>query len=185
MIFYFSGTGNSKHVAQQLALATGESCISITDCMSKDECSFSLSKDERVGFVTPVYFWGLPDIVVRFVNKLTLTALHHNFIYHVLTFGTTTGQAHYMMQELLKKKGLRLDAKYNVRMVDVWTPIFDVSDHEKCLRKRKTPKRALPRPRQGPWHARQATLIICVFRIGLPIGTISHTGTSARRRISM
>ena len=38
MVFYFSGTGNSKHVAQRLAQATGESCISITDCMSKDEC---------------------------------------------------------------------------------------------------------------------------------------------------
>lgn len=143
MVFYFSGTGNSKHVAQQLAQATGESCISITDCMSKDECSFSLSEDERVGFVTPVYFWGLPDIVVRFVNKLTLTGLHHNFIYHVLTFGTTTGQAHYMMQELLKKKGLRLDAKYNVRMVDVWTPIFDVSDHEKCLRKTEEAEKSI------------------------------------------
>ena len=83
MVFYFSGTGNSKHVAQRLAQATGESCISITDCMSKDECSFSLSEDERVGFVTPVYFWGLPDIVVRFVNKLTLTGLHLSLITHL------------------------------------------------------------------------------------------------------
>ena len=134
MIFYFSGTGNSKHVAQCLALATEEKCISITDCIHKGEFSFSLCREERVGFVTPVYFWGLPDIVVRFINQLTITGLHQNFIYHVVTFGTTTGQAHYMMQELLKNKGLWLDAKYIVRMVDVWTPIFDVSDHEKCLR---------------------------------------------------
>lgn len=135
MIFYFSGTGNSRHVARCLAQATGESCISISDCMNKNEFSFSLRENERVGFVTPVYFGGLPDIVVRFVNKLNLTGLHRNFIYHVLTFGTTTGQAHYMMRESLKGKGWWLDAKYNVRMVDVWTPIFDVSDHEKCLRK--------------------------------------------------
>lgn len=143
MVFYFSGTGNSKHVAQCLAKATGERCISIADCMRRNEFSFSLCKEERVGFVTPVYFWGLPDIVVRFINQLNLVDLHHNFIYHVLTFGTTTGQAHYMMQELLKKKGVWLDAKYNVRMVDVWTPMFDVSNQEKCLRKTKEAEKSI------------------------------------------
>ena len=143
MIFYFSGTGNSKRVAQCLARATGESCVSMADCMNKGEFSFSLCKEERAGFVTPVYFWGLPDIVVRFVRQLNLTALHRNFIYHVVTFGTTTGQAHYMMQELLKRKGLWLDAKYNVRMVDVWTPIFDVSDHGKCLRKTEEAEKSI------------------------------------------
>lgn len=143
MIFYFSGTGNSKHVARCLAQATKERCVSIADCIKKGEFSFSLRKDERVGFVTPVYFWGLPDIVVRFVDKLNLNGLHNNFIYNVVTFGTTTGQANYMMQKLLKDKGLWLDAKYNVRMVDVWTPMFDVSDHEKCLRKSEEAEKAI------------------------------------------
>lgn len=145
MIFYFSGTGNSKHVAFCLAKATGESCISITGCMNNGRFSFQLCRDERIGFVTPVYFWGLPNIVVRFVNELNITGLHHNFIYHVVTFGTTTGQAHYMMQKLLKKKGLWLDAKYNVRMVDVWTPMFDVSNREKCLRKTEKAEKHIKR----------------------------------------
>lgn len=135
MIFYFSGTGNSKHVALCLAHATGEKCFSMTECMNQEEFIFSLNKNERIGFVTPVYFWGLPNLVVRFMRKLKFADLCSNFIYHVVTFGTTTGQAHYMMQELLKNQGLWLDAKYNVKMVDVWTPIFNVSDREKCLRK--------------------------------------------------
>lgn len=135
MVFYFSGTGNSEHVARRLAQATGETCVSMADCVDRDEFTFSLCPDERVGFVTPVYFWGLPDIVVRFMDKLRFTGLHRNFIYHTVTCGTTTGQAHYMMQKILKGKGLWLDAKYSVRMVDVWTPMFDLSNHEKCLRK--------------------------------------------------
>lgn len=135
MVFYFSGTGNSEHVARRLAQATGETCVSMADCVDRDEFTFSLCPDERVGFVTPVYFWGLPDIVVRFMDKLRLTGLHRNFIYHTVTCGTTTGQAHHMMQKILKGKGLWLDAKYSVRMVDVWTPMFDLSNHEKCLRK--------------------------------------------------
>ena len=48
-----------------------------------------------------------------------------------------------MMQELLKNKGLWLDAKYNVRMVDVWTPLFDVSKHEKCLRKTEEAEKSI------------------------------------------
>lgn len=143
MVFYFSGTGNSKHVALCLAQATGESCISITDCMNNGEFSFSLNENERVGIVSPVYFWGLPDIVVRFVGRLEISGLKHNFIYHVVTFGTTTGEAHYMMQKLLKGRGVWLDAKYNVKMVDVWTPLFDVSDRKKCLRKTEKAERQI------------------------------------------
>ena len=135
MIFYFSGTGNSEHVAQHLAQVTAEKCYFIAQCFNTGNLTLTPSPNERIGFVTPVYFWGLPHIVVQFMQRLNLQATRHNFIYHVVTFGTTTGQAHYMMQKLLQEKGLWLDAKYNVKMVDVWTPIFNVSNHEKCLSK--------------------------------------------------
>lgn len=135
MIFYFSGTGNSEYVARRLAEATGERCLSMADCLGKGECTFSVVGEERIGFVTPVYFWGLPVTVLAFVRQLCLVGLQHNFMYHVVTFGTTTGQAHYMMSEALKQKGWTLAGKYNVKMVDVWTPMFDLSDRAKCLRK--------------------------------------------------
>lgn len=145
MVFYFSGTGNSKHVAHCMAQATGECCVSISDCINNGDFEFSLSDNERIGFVTPVYFWGLPDIVIRFINELSFSGLSHNFIYHVTTFGTTTGEAHYLMQKLLKNKGLWLDAKYNVRMVDTWTPLFDVSNREKCLLKSRKAEKQIVR----------------------------------------
>lgn len=145
MIFFFSGTGNSQHVARRLAQATGEACVSMIDSLNRGDCTFSLSANERIGFVTPVYFWGLPDIVKRFMQQLNLNGANHNFIYHVITFGTTTGQAHYMMEQILKGKGLWLSAKYNVRMVDVWTPMFNVSNREKCLRKTAEAEKSIDR----------------------------------------
>lgn len=59
----------------------------------KGESYFFKGKAEKR---TLTYFWELPDIVVRFINQLTITGLHHNFIYQVVTFGTTLP---YMMKE--------------------------------------------------------------------------------------
>lgn len=59
----------------------------------KGESYFFKGKAEKR---TLTYFWELPDIVVRFINQLTITGLHHNFIYHVVTFGTTSP---YIMKE--------------------------------------------------------------------------------------
>lgn len=142
MIFYFSATGNSKYVARIISEKIGEPAFSITECRKKGLYSFSPARGERVGFVTPVYFWGLPSIVVDFVEKLSISPSGENFVYHVLTFGTTTGQAHYQMAEMLRKKGLRLEGKYIVRMVDTWTPLFNLSDKGKCL---ETTQAAKPR----------------------------------------
>lgn len=134
MIFYFSGTGNSEYVATRLAEATGEACFSMAECLNVEKCSFRVGDAERVGFVTPVYFWGLPSVVVDFMLRLDLHAECKPFVYHVVTYGTTTGQSHAQMSRLLERKGFSLDGKYIVRMVDVWTPMFNLSDKEKCLR---------------------------------------------------
>lgn len=143
MLFYFSATGNSKCVAQALSQATGEAAFSISQCRKESRFSFSAtSHGERIGFVTPVYFWGLPSPVVDFLDKLQLSAPADAFVYHVLTFGTTTGQAHYQMSRLLLSKGLRLDGRYIVRMVDTWTPLFNLSDKTRCQR---ITDKALPR----------------------------------------
>lgn len=40
MILYFSATGNGKYIAEQIAAATDEKCISIIDCIRGDKYSF-------------------------------------------------------------------------------------------------------------------------------------------------
>lgn len=56
MIFYFSATGNSQYIAQRLAEVTGETLVSITECLKNHKYTWELLPGERVGFVTPVYF---------------------------------------------------------------------------------------------------------------------------------
>lgn len=72
MIFYFSATGNSQYIAQRLAEVTGETLVSITECLKNHKYTWELLSGERVGFVTPVYFFGLPSIVSEFIRNLDL-----------------------------------------------------------------------------------------------------------------
>ena len=69
MIFYFSATGNSQYIAQRLAEVTGETLVSITECLKNHKYTWELLPGERVGFVTPVYFFGLPSIVSEFIRS--------------------------------------------------------------------------------------------------------------------
>ena len=56
MIFYFSATGNSKHVADKIAEKTGEQLVSMADCVKKMQIDFKLKKGERIGFVYHIYY---------------------------------------------------------------------------------------------------------------------------------
>ena len=68
MIFYFSGTGNTKWAASKLAAATHDSLISIAPYMRADDTKhdmaepFTLQEDERLGFVFPVHGWRVPRL---------------------------------------------------------------------------------------------------------------------------
>lgn len=133
MIFYFSATGNCRMVANMIAKNTWEETISITECVKQNRFDFSAEPGESVGFVTPTYYWGLPSIVVDFVKKLTLDG-DVGYCYHVATYGTTTGQSSRQMRELLCAKHIPMVAAFSVKMVDTWTPTFDLSDPEKNRR---------------------------------------------------
>jgi NAD-dependent dihydropyrimidine dehydrogenase PreA subunit/flavodoxin len=128
VIFFFSATGNSRYAANRIARATGDGAISITDSLNSGELSFDIAENEPVGFVIPTYFWGLPTVVVEFLDRMRLNMSGAHYAYHVLTFGTTIGQAHDMFAKLAARRGLAIDGSFCVKMVDTWTPIFDLSD---------------------------------------------------------
>ena len=53
MIFYFSGTGNTRWVAQQIAEALGEELLYIPNLIKERRFEFKLQEDERIGFCFP------------------------------------------------------------------------------------------------------------------------------------
>ena len=91
MIFYFSGTGNSAWVARQIAKAQQEELLAIAEEINKNK-EYALKDGEKVGFVFPVYAWGPPGIVLRFIRQLKMMLMprmwrnrKYRMQWHVLT----------------------------------------------------------------------------------------------------
>ncbi len=126
MIFYFSATGNSRHIAQRIAASLGDEALSITELVRGGSFSFD-GGYETLGIISPTYSWGLPVIVREFLEKLELKAAP-DYLYFIASYGTTPGQTGRFAAEALKGSGLSPSAFFSVKMPDTWTPIFDLSD---------------------------------------------------------
>ena len=72
MIFYFSGTGNSKYVAQRL-LEPGEELINMAEALREERLLYEPAAGETIGFVLPTYFYGVPETVKKFSLQICST----------------------------------------------------------------------------------------------------------------
>lgn len=136
MIFYYSATGNSQHVARSLAAALDDRAVSIREYREAGGASFELAEGEAAGFVTPTHFMGLPLLMADFLATLDLRTKggEKPYAYLVATFGNFSGTTRSLVADALRERGMQLAAAFGVRMVDTWTPMFDVSDPERNLR---------------------------------------------------
>ena len=83
MIFYFTGTGNSRWVAEALGTAFDEPLVSIADALNEGKNAYPLGEREKVFFVFPVHSWGPAVLVPRFISRLILSG-YKGFISSVL-----------------------------------------------------------------------------------------------------
>ena len=93
MIFYFSGTGNTKWAAQQIADAIHEELLYIPDLIREQRYGFELKEGERIGFCFPTHGWQPPGIVRRFISRLTLAGKTAHFCWALTTCGDNMGEA--------------------------------------------------------------------------------------------
>lgn len=127
MIFYFSGTGNCKHVAECISDANK---INIGDAMKNGEFTYEVSEGESVGFVMPVYYSGIPKTVLDFIRKLTLKG-DISYLYNIFTHGGGPGGAGTMLQKALRKKGYPLHACFDVSMTSNYIMFGDLRPDER------------------------------------------------------
>jgi len=118
MIFYFSGTGNTRWAAQHLATATGESLYFIPDEL-KGDCTYSLAAHELIGFCFPVHGWQPPHIVRQFIRRLKLQtpfSLHAHFCFALVTCGDSAGRTMEILDKELHRIGLALNSTFSLIM---------------------------------------------------------------------
>ena len=83
MIFYFSGTGNSRWVAESLGKRLEDAVEDIADVKIEKE-EYTLPEGEILGFVFPVYAWAPPTIVMDFISLLQLLSMYFLYVLAVM-----------------------------------------------------------------------------------------------------
>lgn len=143
MLFYFSATGNTRHVARRIA-RDDEQVVPMEDALRTDTVHWSI-EDGRLGILTPVYAWTLPSLVREFLERATFEIAPdaRPYTFFIGTCGTTVGAAGTNANALMRRKGLPFDAQFDVYMPDTWTPMFDLSDTAKVAQRNEEADRRI------------------------------------------
>ena len=115
MIFYFSGTGNTRWVATAIAKALDEELFSIPDLIRTGHYEFALKEGERLGFCFPTHGWQPPRIVRDFIRELRLN-ITPDYCWALTTCGDNTGETMTILNKDLQKKGLQAETLFSVIM---------------------------------------------------------------------
>ncbi|MHA2181972.1 MAG: EFR1 family ferrodoxin [Promethearchaeota archaeon] len=104
-IYYFTGTGNSLKIASDICEKL-EDCELIPIAKVWKEEKLSATSD-KVGFIFPLYYSGLPKIVYDFMEKIELSKSQYFFTV-VVSAGGTTEFPFQQIERILNTKGKTL-----------------------------------------------------------------------------
>ncbi len=130
MIYYFSGTGNSQWVAQELARLTDDQSTDIVSIMQNTKHDTDVRSDDadRIGLVFPIYAWGAPKIIDEFIARLSFS--RNAYVYAICTCGDDAGHA---LKRLRKR--FHWKAAWSVIMPNNYIPMYDVDPSEQAAAK--------------------------------------------------
>lgn len=138
MIYYYSGTGNTRYVAHSLAGHLGMEVRNIPDCNVMSERFTGKS----LGILFPVYSWGVPPIVARFIRELPESFVSEVIrqgadVWVVMTCGDDVAETPQMITSMLAKRGLHVRSIQSIVMPNnyVILPGFDIDPHSVATQK--------------------------------------------------
>lgn len=123
MIFYFSGTGNSKWVAEEIAKKIEDKAYNISKLSELSK----INEEKQIGFVFPIYAWGVPEAMEIFVQKLENVK---TFTFGICTCGADAGIALKKLSEIY-----HLDSSYSIIMPSNYIIGEDLEDEDIILKK--------------------------------------------------
>ena len=129
MILYFSGTGNSKYVAQRMAEALDQSLLSMNDRIRSHDTS-PVEADERLVIVTPTYAWRIPRVVSGWLDKTALTGAER--IWFVMDCGSEIGNAAGYNRQLAAQKQLQYMGTAQIIMPENYIAMFNAPQKEQA-----------------------------------------------------
>lgn len=135
-IYYFTGTGNSLKVARDLSDAL--EAVKLVQISKSNIQDIDSDLSEKIGFVFPVYFSGLPIMIKSFLEKLQINK--NAYIFAVATFGAGSGISINQIDNILNKKGAKLSASFGIAMPGNYQVMYSPYSEEKQQQRFKKEK---------------------------------------------
>ena len=131
VVFCFTSTGNSLYTAKKIAERIDARVVPINTVSLNRSAEYG---DEVIGFVYPVFFWGLPRLAERFISQMRIEN-KNAYIFAVATYGGAVSGANGLLNDLLKLKGSRLSYGVNLKCVENYIPKYKLNDTEELRNK--------------------------------------------------
>ncbi|MGB5823803.1 MAG: EFR1 family ferrodoxin [Proteocatella sp.] len=133
MIYYFSGTGNSKWVAEEIAKQTGDEAVSIPDVIKTNKEPIVIKGGQSLGLVFPVHAWAPSKLVMDFIKNIVVEK--GAFCFAVCTCGDEAGLT-------MKKLSLKfpLNSAYSIVMPNSYIIGYDVDSKDVSSKKLENAK---------------------------------------------
>ena len=147
MILYFTGTGNTKWVAQQISEAIGEELLYIPDLIRAGQYQLELKEGETIGFCFPTHGWQPPRIVRDFISRIIFNCeTIENYCWALTTCGDNIGETMAILDKDLAAIGLKTQAQFSVVMPEsyVCLPFMYTDTEEKERAKISKAREVLP-----------------------------------------
>ncbi len=122
MIFFFSGTGNSRYLAHDMAKRLDDTVVDVAMQIKAGKHPHFVSEKPLV-FVSPVYAWRMPRVLERWIAACTFQGT--DMAYFLLTCGDSIGAAAPYAAALAKKKNLAYMGTAQVIMPENYIAMFN------------------------------------------------------------
>ncbi|WP_440252437.1 EFR1 family ferrodoxin, partial [Catenibacterium faecis] len=129
MIYYFTGTGNSRYIARKLHQQLNADYISMNTLIRNNDHSLQNIQGTLV-FVVPTYAWRIPRIVEEWILHTPFKDVEE--VYFVMDCGGNIGNAGHYNQELCKEKGFNYKGTMEIIMPENYLAMFDTPEDEEA-----------------------------------------------------
>ena len=127
MILYFTGTGNSRYIAEKIAKEVKDELINVNEKIKQNDNS-TIKIDGRLIFVMPTYAWRIPTIVRDWVLRTDFIGVNQTWF--VMNCGSEIGNAAKYNKELCEYKNFIYMGTAQVIMPENYIAMFDAPGKE-------------------------------------------------------
>ena len=113
MILYFSATGNTRFIAQELARRLNDEALDLTARIREGDHS-PIESQKPFVICSPVYVCEPPRFLLSFLRKTPLCG--NGDVYFVFTSGGYSGVSAVLCRQLARSKGLRYQGSADFKM---------------------------------------------------------------------